>query len=249
MASDVVALYLHRGADLPVLADEDQELDPDRWCSHPPAGQQAGQIVSQWIWNVRLELGHQLEPAELCTTEFAPVVPEAKEQQPASRDYGKPSVAASWKAGRFSGQDFVLQSDGAVRCLANQSLVAHERRREADGSLRVVYAASIRSCRPCPRPRAVSMAGQRCREAASGQRAPASPRRWSGPCASFEIGAGGFIGGSASNCCVTNGWRYRWGPTVRLAQLSRLRLCPVHSAHIIVSTFKSGSLATRESQQ
>jgi hypothetical protein len=28
--------------------------------------------------------------------------------------------------------------------------VAHERRREADGSLRVVYAASIRSCRPCP---------------------------------------------------------------------------------------------------
>ncbi len=26
MASDVVALYLHRGADLPVLADEDQEL-------------------------------------------------------------------------------------------------------------------------------------------------------------------------------------------------------------------------------
>jgi hypothetical protein len=28
--------------------------------------------------------------------------------------------------------------------------VAHERRREADGSLRVVYAASIRRCRPCP---------------------------------------------------------------------------------------------------
>lgn len=27
--------------------------------------------------------------------------------------------------------------------------VAHERRREADGTLRVVYAASIRSCRPC----------------------------------------------------------------------------------------------------
>ena len=29
-------------------------------------------------------------------------------------------------------------------------LQPHERRREADGSLRVVYAASIRSCRPCP---------------------------------------------------------------------------------------------------
>jgi hypothetical protein len=150
MASDVVALYLHRGAFEPVLADEDQELDPDRWCSHSPAGQQVWQIVSQWIWNVRLELGHQLEPTEMRTTEFALAVPEAKEQQPASRGYGKPSIAAPWKAGRFSGQDFVLQSDGTLRCPANQSLVAHERRREADGSLRVVYAASIRSCRPCP---------------------------------------------------------------------------------------------------
>ena len=33
-ASDVVELYLHRGAFEPVLADEDQEIDPDRWCSH-----------------------------------------------------------------------------------------------------------------------------------------------------------------------------------------------------------------------
>jgi hypothetical protein len=75
---------------------------------------------------------------------------EAKEQQPSSSGYGKPSVAAPWKAGRFSGQDFTLQPDGTLRCPANQSLVAHERHKEADGSLRVVYAASIRSCRPCP---------------------------------------------------------------------------------------------------
>jgi hypothetical protein len=33
-ASDVVALYLHRGAFENALADEDQEQDPDRWCSH-----------------------------------------------------------------------------------------------------------------------------------------------------------------------------------------------------------------------
>ena len=50
-ASDVVALYLHRGAFEPVLADEDQEQDPDRWCSHAPAGQEAWQIISQWVWN------------------------------------------------------------------------------------------------------------------------------------------------------------------------------------------------------
>ena len=149
-ASDVVALYLHRGAFEPVLADEDQEQDPDRWCSHAPAGQEAWQIISQWVWNLRLELGHVLEPTPMRTTEFAPAVSEAQEQQPPSSGYSKPSVAAPWKAGRFSGQDFALQSDGTLRCPANQPLVAHERRKEADGSLRVVYAASIRSCRPCP---------------------------------------------------------------------------------------------------
>ncbi len=71
-ASAVVALYLHRGAYAPLLADEDQEQDPDRWCSHAPAGQEAWQIVSQWVWNLRLELGHMLEPTPMRTTEFAP---------------------------------------------------------------------------------------------------------------------------------------------------------------------------------
>jgi hypothetical protein len=33
-ACDVVELYLHRGAFEPVLADEDTEQEPDRWCSH-----------------------------------------------------------------------------------------------------------------------------------------------------------------------------------------------------------------------
>lgn len=55
-----------------------------------------------------------------------------------------------WKADRFSGQDFALQPDGTLRCPASQQLIPHEQRREADGSLRVVYGASIRSCRPCP---------------------------------------------------------------------------------------------------
>jgi len=149
-ASDVVALYLHRGAFEPVLADEDQEQDPDRWCSHAPAGQEAWQIVSQWVWNLRLELGHVLEPTPIRTTEFAPPVTEITAEQAPVQGYGKPSVALPWKAGRFSGQDFTFQPDGALSCPAGQSLVAHERRREADGSLRVVYAASIRSCRPCP---------------------------------------------------------------------------------------------------
>src|SRR3989440_3083881 len=132
-ASDVVALYLHRGAFEPLLADEDQEQDPDRWCSHSPAGQEAWQIVSQWVWNLRLELGHMLEPTPMRTTEFAPPVKETTAEQPPVQGYGKPAVALPWKAGHFSGQDFALQSDGTLRCPANHSLVAHERRKDAYG--------------------------------------------------------------------------------------------------------------------
>jgi hypothetical protein len=50
-AADVVELYLHRGAFEPALADEDQEQDPDRWCSHSAWGQECWQVVSQWVWN------------------------------------------------------------------------------------------------------------------------------------------------------------------------------------------------------
>ncbi len=58
--ADVVALYLHRGAFEAVLSDEDQEQDPDRWCSHSACGQEFWQVLSQWIWNLRLQLGHML---------------------------------------------------------------------------------------------------------------------------------------------------------------------------------------------
>jgi hypothetical protein len=156
-ASDVVELYLHRGAFEPALSDEDQEIDPDRWCSHSVWGQEAWQCVAQWVWNLRLELGHQLEQTPLRITEFAPALPPQSEPtaaRPASSapasGYGPPTTATSWKTGRFTGADFPLQPDGTLRCPAGQSLSAQEPRREADGSVRVVYAASIRSCRPCP---------------------------------------------------------------------------------------------------
>jgi hypothetical protein len=156
-ACDVVELYLHRGVFEPQLADEDVEQDPDRWCSQAAWGQECWQLVAQWVWNLRLELGHQLEPTPLRITEFAPAIPAQSEQtaaRPASSapasGYGPPTTATSWKTGRFTGADFPLQPDGTLRCPAGQSLSVQERRRELDGSLRVVYAASIRSCRPCP---------------------------------------------------------------------------------------------------
>jgi hypothetical protein len=149
-ACDVVEVYLHRGAFEPALADEDAEQDPDRWCSHSAWGQECWQVVSQWVWNLRLELGHQLHPDPVRTTEFAPALPPPSPHAAPASGYAPPQVGLPWKAGRFSGQDFALQPDGTLRCPADQKLLPHEQRREADGSLRVVYGASIRSCRPCP---------------------------------------------------------------------------------------------------
>jgi hypothetical protein len=148
-ASDVVALYLHRGSFETVLSDEDREQDPDRWCSHAACGQEAWQIVSQWTWNLRLELGHQLEPELIRTTEFAPALSPAKKHTAPASGYAAAEVALPFKQGRFSGRDFALQPDGTLRCPAGQALCATEERREADGSLRLVYASRISHCRGC----------------------------------------------------------------------------------------------------
>jgi hypothetical protein len=152
-AADVVALYLHRGAFENALADEDAEQDPDRWCSHVGWGQECWQIASQWVWNLRLELGHRLLPEPARTTEFAPALPSAP-AEPApplvpAQGYGPAEQALPWKQGRFSGRDFLRQPDGTLRCPAGATLSATEQRREADGSLRIVYAAKIRDCRLC----------------------------------------------------------------------------------------------------
>jgi len=148
--AEVLALYLHRGAFEPTLADEDQELDPDRWCSHSACGQEAWQIVSQWVWNLRLELGHVLKPEPLRTTAFPPALSLAKGEQEPEPAYQPPIVAGTWKAGRSSGKDFALQPDGTLCCPTGKSLRPQERRREGDGSLRMVYEARIADCRPCP---------------------------------------------------------------------------------------------------
>jgi len=119
-SADVVALYLHRGAFEIALADEDLEQDPDRWCSHAACGQEAWQIISQWMWNLRLELGHQLHPDPVRTTEFAPAhlsAPEEAVDSPSLlQGYGPVEVALPWKQGRISGRDFPLQPDGTLRC-------------------------------------------------------------------------------------------------------------------------------------
>ncbi len=92
--SDVLDLYLHRGSFETALADEDDEQGSDRWYSHTPCGQEFSQILTQWVWNLRLELGQQFSAAELRTTEFAPAleVESASKEEPAQAFEPAPSV-------------------------------------------------------------------------------------------------------------------------------------------------------------
>ncbi len=83
-AADVVELYLHRGAFEQVLADEDQEQEPDRWCSQTPCGQEFWQLIAQWVWNLRLYLGHLSHPTPLRTTLFAAALEPSPAQPPAA---------------------------------------------------------------------------------------------------------------------------------------------------------------------
>ncbi len=147
--ADVVELYLHRGAFEPALSDEDQEIDPDRWCSHSAWGQEAWQCVAQWVWNLRLELGHHLHPDPVRTTEFAPALDAPQAGQTSMGGYEPPVIGGTWKAGCYSGEDFALQADGTVCCPEGKKLFLQEHRQERDGSLRMVYEARIADCRAC----------------------------------------------------------------------------------------------------
>jgi hypothetical protein len=73
-AADVVKLYLHRGSFETVLSDEDQdqEQNSDCWSSYTPSGQEAWQILAQWMWNLRQELRKPRQPTSMRLTEFAP---------------------------------------------------------------------------------------------------------------------------------------------------------------------------------
>jgi len=158
-ASDMLDLYLHRGSFETVLADEDVEQNADRWYSHTPCGQEFSQILAQWIWNLRLELGQTLSSSELRLTEFAEALAADPAQTCESATirnptpvvaYGPPKFARPSFTHGFPGSAFTPQPDGTLRCPANHPLYPQEQRLERDGSLRVLYAARIGYCRNCP---------------------------------------------------------------------------------------------------
>lgn len=120
LATDVLDLYQGRGAFEGILADEDREGDPDRWCSLSPCGQECWQVVWQWVWNLRLALAAGSTDDVLRSIEWAPehdgtpqtiAVPVPED----SPTYG-PLEWARPRGGRLAATDFVLQEDGLLRC-------------------------------------------------------------------------------------------------------------------------------------
>lgn len=93
----------------------------------PAFRQEFAQILAQWVWNLRLELGQQLSPTELRTTEFAPAreaeTPSTDDPEPAEGRtpavaYGPPQRARPSFTHGFPGSAFLPQPDGtdAVPC-------------------------------------------------------------------------------------------------------------------------------------
>jgi hypothetical protein len=152
-AADVVALYLHRGAFDQRSRMKTRNRTRIAGARMPLADRSAGRSFRSRVWNLRLELGHHLSPEPPRTTEFAPALPAASTQSAnasaPTQGYGPAEPGQSWKQGCFSGRDFALQPDGTLRCPAGAQLSPTELRREADRSLRVVYKARLRDCRPC----------------------------------------------------------------------------------------------------
>jgi hypothetical protein len=154
LVEDVLDLYHGRGAFEGVLADEDVEEDPDRWCCYRECGQELWQIACQWVWNLRLCLGQRMQEVPLREIEWAP----PKESPPlfaAVEDvpeaYGPWQWAASFgrATGRFGADAFTLQEDGKLRCPAGASLWLSEVRQENAFTQRAVYLAYQTDCQRC----------------------------------------------------------------------------------------------------
>lgn len=62
-AADVVSLYLHRAQFEAALAQEERELPVGHWASDTLQGQRLWHLVGQWVWNLRLWLGSDIDPS------------------------------------------------------------------------------------------------------------------------------------------------------------------------------------------
>jgi hypothetical protein len=154
LVEDVLDVYHGRGAFEAVLADEDVEEDPDRWCSYTECGQELWQITCQWVWNLRLALGQEMQGGTVRDTLWAspkeaPPVLISVENVP--EEYGPWQWATKFgrATGRFGAESFSWQENGMLRCPAGAHLWLSEVRQENTFTQRAVYVASQTDCSHC----------------------------------------------------------------------------------------------------
>lgn len=157
-AKDLLGLYFARGGFEQTLSEEDREQDPDRWTSGHPAGQEAWQLLSQWVWNLRLRLGACAKDHPVRRTLFAEAKSPVGAAPPSPAGQVAPSEtkeqlcqiapAQGRGAGKFAAADFTWAPDGSLCCPAGKML--HPQEQAPRGPrLRVRYAANAADCAPC----------------------------------------------------------------------------------------------------
>ncbi len=243
LVEDVLDLYHGRGAFEGVLAHEDIEEDPDRWCSYTECGQELWQIACQWVWNLRLPLGHAMQGKEMREIEWAP----AKEPPPrflapenTPQEYGPWQWAADAGRGRgrMAGDAFTLQEDGTLQCPAGALLWLSELRQENSFTQRAVYMAPLDSCLEC------CLREQCLGRGARGNRARrvSAVRRLLPAPSSVVPQAGGLaatrwvdVAGRALRRTWTTHWRRQHVEVIPLAETPKCVSPPPHSARAIRS--------------
>ncbi len=107
-------------------------------------------------WKLRLApsplrttpLAEAVTPETAATVVAGPTLPQVH-----ALEASAPELVGQWaraaRPGLFEGLDFTPQENGTLRCPAGQSLWERERRPQADGSLRISYAARRGSGRAC----------------------------------------------------------------------------------------------------
>jgi len=155
LVEDVLDLYYGRGAFEAVLADEDVEIDPDRWCSYTECGQELWQVNCQLLWDLRLTLGHAKQEQPMREIEWAAsknAPPRVVASESLCEGYGPWQWArgGGWERGGFGADAFTLQENGMLQCPAGKLLWLSEVRQEKAFSQRAVYVALQEDCLCCP---------------------------------------------------------------------------------------------------
>ncbi len=164
-AAEVVTLYLGRGSFEGVLGQEDAEIKTDDWRSFSPQGEDLWQILCQWVWNHRVQLGSLIVPEESpaervlkfeAVTTAHQGMPvdleweEAKKMDDLQRWLEEKKETELWQE-RPSGNEgvFTCNPEGFVHCPLGFKMRLVEKRERVSG-LRHRYEMTAAKCETCP---------------------------------------------------------------------------------------------------